>query len=389
MLTIVHNNPISLDDGLLRVDRKFHDGMLNYVAAIRAPITTVHPLMRPGQSVMDPVVLPLAQLPYRVLGINVDKFAMPLAPDAQALEQTIAQSSAVVGYGYGSASLAQRHGKRMIACLEYDLQTQLIVMRSLARDPLRAGVNMARCLRDYYGTMVPAMRSAYEIHCNGYPIYHAAAAHNPKRLVYFDSRMSLDMVMADEPLAERLRTRGSRPIRLLYSGRYEPMKGALDAVKAAAVCLQRGLNIEMDTYGQGSQAAAMRSVAQAAGPKIRVHDAVEFAELVKQSHQADVFICCHIQSDPSCTYLESMGAGLPIVGYANRMWTSMREASNAGVVTARNTPDAVADAVASLLSSPESLAQASKRAQAFARAHAFELEFAKRTDAINAMLELG
>ncbi len=375
MLTIVHNNPVSLDGGVLRVDRKFHDGMLNYVAHIKAPIVTVHPMAKVGEPVMDPVEVPLHALPYKVLGINIDKRAMPLAPDALALSQQIAQSQTVVGYGYGSATMAHQHGKRMIACLEYDLQTQLIVVRSLARDPLRAGLNTLRCLRDYHGTMVPAMRHALEIHCNGYPLYNAAAAYNPRRLLYLDSRMSGDMVITESALAHRLQSHAGRPVRLLYSGRYEPMKGALDAVKAAAACLQRGLNIEMDTYGQGSLAAAMRQVAAAAGPKIRVHDAIEFPELVKRAHQADIFVCCHIQSDPSCTYLESMGAGLPIVGYANRMWQAMGEASRAGVVTATNTPEAVADAVAQLMGSDSALSDASNRARLFAQEHALSVSF--------------
>ncbi len=387
MLLIVHNNPVRVDGGVLRVDRKFHDGMLNYVAHIQAPIITVNPLAQSTSPVMDPVELPLDALPYRVLGIAVDKYGHVEGASVQALDTAVAQSSVVVGYGYGTADMAQRHGKRLISCLEYDLQTQLVVNRSTARDPLRALVASARCLRDWRREMVPAMRQSFQIHCNGYPIYLASEAYNPKRLLYFDSRMSESMVIGAEALERRLRTRKGRPLRLMYSGRYEPMKGALDAVKAALVCRQRGLDIEMDTWGQGRLADRMRAVAAADGGRIRVHDAIPFPELVRRSHEADIFVCCHIQSDPSCTYLESMGAGLPIVGYANRMWRSMAEASKAGIVTPRNTPQAVADAIATLVASPGELAEASERARSFALEHAFEREFARRTDAINAALK--
>lgn len=393
MLTIIHNNPVRLDGGVMRVDRKFHDGMLNYVRHIHGgaegKIVTVHPLAAEGDGVMDPVEFPIKILPYQVLGVGIDRRGALLPQDAPKLDAQVAQSRVVVGYGYGTERMAKRHGKRLISCLEYDLQTQLVVTRAGSRDPLRVAVGMLRCLRDYRQTMVPAMRQAHEIHCNGYPIYNAAAAHNPKRLLYFDSRMSADMVISEQALAARLAAHASdaaRPLKLLYSGRYEPMKGALDAVKAAAECLRRGMRVEMDCYGQGSLLGAMRAVAAAAGPAIRVHDAIPFPELVQKSHAADVFVCCHIQSDPSCTYLESMGAGLPIVGYANRMWTSMAEASKAGVVTATNTPQAVADAVAGLLSPSARLAELSHNARRFAAAHAFELEFARRTDAINAAL---
>jgi glycosyltransferase involved in cell wall biosynthesis len=390
MLTIIHNNPIELTGGVLRVDRKFHAGMLNYVDHIRAPIVTVHPRLKAGDKVMDPVEVPLADLPYEVAAIEIDKRANPDAPSKAALSDLIARSQTVVGYGYGTTEMARQQGKRMIVCLEYDFQTQLVVRRSWAKSQLGKIKAVVDGYREYHGTMVPAMRHAHEVHCNGYPIYNAAEPYNSRRLLYLDSRMSTQMVISDAALESRLRDRVARPLRLMYTGRYEPMKGSLDAVKAAAECLRRGLDIEMDTYGQGSLAAEMRSVAAAAGPKIRVHDAIPFPELVHKTHQTDVFVCCHIQSDPSCTYLESMGAGLPIVGYANRMWTAMAEASNAGVVTRQNTPEAVADAIEALLKAPTGeLEGHARRAQRFARAHAFEVEFARRTDAINAALEHG
>ncbi len=400
VLLLIHNNPVAVDGGVLRVDRKFHDGMLNYVAHLRAApntITTVHPLLVPGDSVMDPVEHTLAGLPYRVLAVPVDRRGEIASDGRSALDAAVAASTLVVGYGYGSGAMAARHGKRFIACLEYDLQTQLIVTRSFARDPLRALLAQARCLRNWRAEMVPAMRQAHQIHCNGYPIYHASAAYNPKRLLYFDSRMSRNMVIGNDALDARLASLDaalSRPagaaagrrLKLVYTGRYEPMKGALDAVKTAVACRAMGIDVEMDTWGQGSLAGEMRAVAAAAGGHVRVHDAIAFPELVKKTHEADVFVCCHVQSDPSCTYLESMGAGLPIVGYANRMWTAMAQDSRGGVVAARNTPEALAQALAELVKTPGALADMSRRAQRFAADHAFEVEFARRTDAINAAL---
>jgi glycosyltransferase involved in cell wall biosynthesis len=82
-----------------------------------------------------------------------------------------------------------------------------------------------------------------------------------------------------------------------------------------------------------------------------------------------------------------MGAGLPIVGYANRMWSAMAQDSGAGVVSGANTPASLAQALAGLLGQPGTVDEHSRRARAFAAAHAFEVEFARRTDAINAALE--
>jgi colanic acid/amylovoran biosynthesis glycosyltransferase len=97
-------------------------------------------------------------------------------------------------------------------------------------------------------------------------------------------------------------------------------------------------------------------------------------------------VCCHIQNDPSCTYLESMGAGLPIVGYDNRMWKGVLKASSAGYASPMHRPGQVADGVAAL-SNPAQLRNLSVKALSFAKSHTFEREYQKRVDAINSAVE--
>lgn len=177
---------------------------------------------------------------------------------------------------------------------------------------------------------------------------------------------------------------------MLYSGRYEPLKGADHAVRVAVECIKRGLSVEMHCYGQGSLRAEMeRLAAQAtAGDSlIRIHDAIPYPELVEISRTFDLFVCCHIQSDPSCTYLESFGAGLPIVGYGNRMWCRLSEESRAGFCSPSGQPEKVADDVLKLAGNFESLATMSERARRFAIEHTFEREFQRRIDALNHALE--
>jgi colanic acid/amylovoran biosynthesis glycosyltransferase len=390
MLTIVNNNPVVVEGGWLTVDRKFHEGFLNYVSRIRAPLLSVHPLGHDKGSVMDPVTLDMADLPYRVVGLHAgDPNLNPAPQETARLHDAVSQSALVYGYGYGVHEVARALGVPYVACLEYDLGTQLDIARLGAPDHLRAAVRVARTAAQYYRRMVPAMRSSCAIHVNGYPMAREAAKVQPNCLMYLDSRMRAEMVVTADVLEARLATRAGRPLRLMYSGRYERMKGADDAVQVALACIARGLDVEMDCYGQGSLAQPMRDAVAAAGQgaKVRVHDAVPFSELVKAANKADVFICCHLQSDPSCTYLESMGSGLAIAGYANRMWTQMCAQSGAGAVAASRTPAAVADIVQGWLREPEALAVASRHARTFAQAHSFEAEFARRTDALNDLLE--
>jgi colanic acid/amylovoran biosynthesis glycosyltransferase len=386
MLTLIHNNGIVCNARTMRVDRKFHEGMLNYVEHLRVPITTVHPLCEPHATVMDPVELAFDDLPYRVLGLHVDRRGAADAIGRDALRAEIRRSQVVVGYGYGAPAMSIEAGKRLIACLEYDLETQITMARSAVSNPARSLWKVAKVLQEWHREVVPALRGSFEVHCNGYPMFRAAEPHNARRLLYLDSRMSRDLVIDNAHLETRLRERAQRRVRLLFSGRYEPIKGALDAVKTARKCLERGLNVEMDTYGQGSLVDEMRAIALGSEGLIRVHDAIPFPELVRSSREADLFVCCHVQSDPSCTYLETLGSGLPIVGYGNRMWSAMAAESGAGVVTARLTPEAAADAVQGLIADPAALDEGSRCARRFALDHCFEVEFKRRTDAINAAL---
>lgn len=388
LLTIIHNNPVRVDGDAIWVDRKFHVGMQAYLERIDAPILSVHPAARPEERTLDAVRVPRAELGYEILTLALDEARNPLPADALALEERIAASSLVYGYGYGSSALARRRRVPYILILEYDLGTQMVVANSHVTNPLRRLVRIARTAGSYYATMRPAMQHALAVHCNGYPIFDAAQAVNPNRVLYLDSRMSQPLVIGEQALAERLRQRAGRPLRLLYSGRYEPMKGAEHAVRVAAQSLAMGLDVEMHCYGQGPLKASMLEIAAASvrPDRIHVHDTVPYPELVELSRGFDVFVCCHVQSDPSCTYLESFGAGLPIVGYDNRMWRRLCEISGAGRSSPLGDPHAVAANVRALAQQPAVFDELSQRARSFALQHTFEREFDKRTEALNQAL---
>jgi glycosyltransferase involved in cell wall biosynthesis len=233
------------------------------------------------------------------------------------------------------------------------------------------------------------IRAAHSLHCNGYPVYDQTRQYNESSLLYLDSRMEIAAIINEKDLSHRLGTIGLRSVRLLYSGRYEPVKGADDAVMVAVECLRRGLPVEMDCYGQGTLKGKMHEIAAEFPDQIRVHDPVPYPELTRIAKRSDVFVCCHIQNDPSCTYLESMGAGLPIVGYDNRMWRRMYEESGAGFCSRMGHPQGVADTIEHLTrEDTQLLSQMSQRALVFARKHAFEIEFKKRVDAINAAISV-
>ena len=387
MLTMVHANGARIDNGVFRVDRKFHTGMVAYAKAIKAPLLTVHPENQ-GAEAMDTISIPCEDLPYQVMTLKTDA-AFRLADDQSALlDQQIARSDLVYGMGMGFAELARRRQVPYIMVEEYDLQTRIVVASTQVSSPLRKAVRTARVALSYARGLLPEARHALAIHCNGYPIYDALRSANDNRLLYLDSRMYAEMVIDEPALETRLARDASLPLRLLYSGRYEPLKGAADAVKVGIAALQRGMNIELHCYGSGSQTDEMKRLVRDANAegRIVIHDAVTYPELVVISRDFDAFVCCHIQGDPSCTYLESFGSALPIVGYGNRMWKRLSEQSAAGYWSPLREPQAVVDSLARIVADRTLLATLSRKARAFALAHTFEREFALRTDALNQAL---
>ena len=301
-LTMVHANPAAIQGAHLRIDRKFHLGMLNYASHIAPPITSLHPMLRSGQAIMDAIEVPLSELPYAITIFETDASYRLLPFEYARMRERIAASRLVYGSGMSCEQIARRVGVPYIMVLEYDLQTQITVATGDVSNRLRRAVKKLGCI-SRYATDLGHVRRAHSIHCNGYPIYDALRSYNQHRLLYLDSRMSADMVMAREDLNRRLDRRSAGRLRLLYSGRYERLKGADDAVRVAAECLRRGLDIEMHCYGQGSLRAQMEEIAAPFRERIHIHDAVPYPELVQLSRSFDVFVCCHIQNDPSCTYL--------------------------------------------------------------------------------------
>jgi hypothetical protein len=59
--------------------------------------------------------------------------------------------------------------------------------------------------------------------------------------------------------------------------------------------------------------------------------------------------------------IKSFGAGLPIVGYSNRMWQRLCEASGGGLAGPMHRPDKVVDLIEELISSPGMLGTMSER----------------------------
>src|SRR6056297_652415 len=228
-----------------------------------------------------------------------------------------------------------------------------------------------------------AMRTCDAVQTNGYPAHDAYRRLNPDTLLYLDNRMRDGLFASeDEMAARRDRLSRSAPLRLLNSGRLEPMKGAQDLIPFATALRDIGTDFTLDIYGTGSLENEIRGAIAAEHLEeiVKLHAPVDFeTELVPLSRStADIFLSFNRQSDPSCTYLEAMGCGLPVVGYANRMLKRLAETSRAGWTVPLGNVRAMATFVSALTERAETVPQAAENALTFARSHSFESEFLKR-----------
>ena len=267
-------------------------------------------------------------------------------------------------------------------------------MRAETRNPL------LRWRREHWATNTEkrycrAVSLAKGIQCNGLPTFLAYKDLNPHSLLYFDTRVRSNQLVETCVLDQRLSImRGGKPLRLGFSGRLIAMKGAdhLPVVAHELKCL--GVPFTMDICGGGELASVMQKDIKHYGLEnhVRMHGVLDFEEelLPFFTHEIDLFVCCHRQGDPSCTYLETYSCGVPIVGYANEAFSGlavMSDVGGASWVTPMADPISLAHKIADLHTKREEIEVASRNALAFATLHTFENTMAKRVEHLLACCE--
>jgi len=363
------------------LDVKFVEGMRAHAAAWDGPVRCVlwetpvtipfDGVFRPEELGFDLTVLPAgAPVPHHLLDVA-----------------SVASVSIDMPNFRDTMTVARAKSVPVVLTLEYTLETRLRIVW------LDEGVGLPRRLRrslwqlSHERRLRAAMRAAAGVQFNGYPAFDAYAPLSRSPMQYFDNRMKPDLLASDVDMAARATyLRGGAPLRLIHSGRFEPMKGAQDLLPVMAALRAQGVDATLDIYGSGSLEGQIRAGLSAFGGSVRLHSAVDFeTELVPISRtQADVFLSCHRQSDPSCSYLEAMGCGLAVAGYANRMWARLSADTHAGHAAPMGNIDALAAIIAGWDRDREPLITAANAGLGFARTHDFPDEFNRRMDHLRA-----
>ncbi len=227
------------------------------------------------------------------------------------------------------------------------------------------------------------IRKAEGFQSNGYPAYQTYAHLNRDPLLYLDNRMTPSLFATEDELKARAeRLNSGEPLRLIYSGRLEQMKGAHDLLPIASKLRGQGVRFHLDIFGEGGlkQQIAQGITSQGLENSVTLHAPVDFeTELVPHIRKnSDIYLCCHRQSDPSCTYLENMGCGVAVVGYGNQMWAALNQASGAGWTVPMGDISGIVDVIAEIDKKRAEIGLRCDKALEFAKSHDFLIEFGKR-----------
>lgn len=227
---------------------------------------------------------------------------------------------------------------------------------------------------------------------NGYPAFASYGKIAKSSVLYLDSRLRKRLVIAEADLERRIdRVLCGDTLRLVHSGRLEPMKGSGDLIELALALRAQDIDFTLDIFGCGSlEDQIIRDVNRHdLQSVVRIRHKVDFEEELVPflRDNCDIYISCHRQSDPSCTYLENMGLGLAVIGYDNLMWSHLCRESGAGWAVPLGDANALAGAVAAADRNRTELADCMRAARRFSDEHCFETEFAKRVRHLKSLVK--
>lgn len=384
-LLVISSAPGRMVGELLELDRKFVDGMTLYAQGWDGPVACL--LRAPGAA--DPP----APFAGRYDAADLP-FAVHLRPaDHRITAADLAGHDAVLASGDNADYLHLADLPGLRGKLFYTIENILQTRRQIVQlDRSRSWPRRLRSLWWLAGQerrRRAAFARAAGVQANGAPAYEAYRGLNPATLMYLDNRMDAALLATPaERAARAARLAAGAPLRLIHSGRLEPMKGSQDLIPVMLDLRARGVTATLDIFGAGSlESELSRAVAtHGLGDRVRLHGAVDYATaLVPFARQnADIFLSCHRQSDPSCSYLENMGCGLAVVGYDNRMWAALSRDSRAGWTAPLGRPAGLAACIAAADADRAGLAATCGRAHDFAARHLFAGEFARRLEQMRA-----
>lgn len=384
-LIIIPSVPVWKNRDFLVFDRKFYDGIMQYIQKWPGKITCVFNVSSSSLSDFGFIQVAENDLPFQciLLGGGEQITAEHLR------NASIVLASADAHDQLHLSLLCREAGIQCVYVIEYIPETRYQIAALETKNPLLR-LRRLLYLRQQEKKRLAAFDISEGLQSNGTPAYYHYRKYR-NHLLYFDTRVFRKHMISETDLVGRLDelSRGN-PIRLAFSGRLIRMKGADHLVKLALKLKKRSVLFSLVIYGAGEQEKEMkRFIAQhGLGSEVSMPGAVDFyGKLLPEIQKnVDLFVCLHRQSDPSCTYLETLSCGVPIVGYKNRAFAGILDLADIGWGAEMNDIDGIACIIERLSMNRAEIAEKSRKSIDFACKHDFETTFQKRIDHLRSLV---
>jgi colanic acid/amylovoran biosynthesis glycosyltransferase len=384
ILTIIPSVPVWTDGDKLIFDRKFYDGMLVYQREWPGEMTCVMYQSKSPLPTFGTIAKQPAEIPYKLT---------VLAENEQPNLSHIQDASLVLAAGDAFqqlhlSALCKNHQIKCVYIIEYIPETRRQILNLEPINPivkLRRHIFLWRTEKQ----RIKAFRLADGLQSNGNAAHDEYQWH-PNNHLYYDTRVNHELIISDNALNNRLTSLlHGRPLHLGFSGRLIKMKGADHLIALAKKLNEHEMDFQMSIYGSGDLEDHMKKeiIEAKLEAKVKMAGAVDFYNqlLPEIKAKVDLYIIPHRQSDPSCTYLETLSCGIPILGYTNKAFSGLLKMADVGWGKPINDINGIADTIVHLNLNRMEIRDKSFCSVTFARHHDFESTFNKR---INHLTEI-
>lgn len=144
--------------------------------------------------------------------------------------------------------------------------------------------------------------------------------------------------MNPDDLAIKAESAADGPLKLLYVGRADPMKGPLDWIEVLKRLAASGVNFQARWLGDGSERAEMMTRIEKAGLCARIEMpgfVNDRSAILKELRHAHIFMFCHMTPESPRCLIEALSSGCPIVGYASPYSEDLIAGHGAGALVPR------------------------------------------------------
>lgn len=152
-------------------------------------------------------------------------------------------------------------------------------------------------------------------------------------------------------LAVKLADAQAGPLRLVYAGRADPMKGPFDWLEVIEGLAARGIDFHAEWLGEGPDLPAMRARAEAAGLGDRLAlpgFLGDRGELLARLRAAHLILFCHKTPESPRVLIEALASGTPLVGYESIFPRDLIAGQGGGLLTPLGDVAALTEAVVGL-----------------------------------------